>query len=40
MALDGAGADWIQEGEQVANPYYGADMLRCGSLTERIEKGD
>jgi len=30
MAMDGAGANWIQTGETVANPYYGASMLRCG----------
>ena len=25
-----AGAGWVQEGSKVANPYYGAQMLRCG----------
>ncbi len=25
-----AGGEWIQEGEEPANPYYGASMLRCG----------
>jgi Cu(I)/Ag(I) efflux system membrane fusion protein len=33
MAQDGAGADWLQRGEQTANPYYGSMMLRCGSRT-------
>jgi Cu(I)/Ag(I) efflux system membrane fusion protein len=23
-------AGWVQEGSEVANPYYGARMLRCG----------
>lgn len=23
-------AGWVQEGSEVANPYYGAEMLRCG----------
>lgn len=31
MAMDGAGAYWMQGGSTVANPYYGAAMLRCGS---------
>jgi Cu(I)/Ag(I) efflux system membrane fusion protein len=30
MALEGKGASWIQDTEEVANPYYGAIMLRCG----------
>ena len=38
MALDGEGADWIQEGEETANPYYGSEMLRCGSLTELLSQ--
>ena len=31
MAAGGAGAHWLQLDKQVANPYYGASMLRCGS---------
>jgi len=27
-----ADATWLQEGTTVANPYYGASMLRCGSI--------
>jgi len=30
MAFDGKGGSWLQNSEQVANPYYGAMMLRCG----------
>jgi Cu(I)/Ag(I) efflux system membrane fusion protein len=37
MALDGEGGDWIQTGEETANPYYGASMYRCGSLDRSIE---
>jgi len=29
MAL-GTGADWLQVGDVTSNPYYGAEMLRCG----------
>ncbi len=36
MAFDDAGADWIQTGETVANPYYGAKMLRCGYLKQPL----
>ena len=32
MAFDDTGADWLQRGETVANPYYGASMLRCGAV--------
>ncbi len=39
MALDGAGADWIQLGEETANPYYGASMLRCGDLQDSLPGG-
>ncbi len=36
MAFDGRGAAWLQVGERVANPYFGAAMLRCGEeSTER-----
>jgi len=31
MALEGAGADWLQVTDETANPYYGESMLRCGS---------
>jgi Cu(I)/Ag(I) efflux system membrane fusion protein len=33
MALE-AGATWLQTGDVVANPYYGASMLRCGEIRE------
>jgi hypothetical protein len=31
MALDGDGGDWLQFGDETANPYYGDAMLRCGN---------
>ena len=34
MAFDNKGADWLQRDARLANPYFGARMLRCGS-TER-----
>ncbi|MCC5821664.1 MAG: efflux RND transporter periplasmic adaptor subunit [Phycisphaerales bacterium] len=40
MALDNKGADWLQRGEQVNNPYFGASMLRCGDIRESFEPID
>lgn len=31
MAFNNRGANWLQEGEQTLNPYFGSQMLRCGS---------
>jgi len=39
MAFGGKGGDWIQADNTVANPYYGASMLRCGSIREPLKKG-
>jgi Cu(I)/Ag(I) efflux system membrane fusion protein len=38
MALEGEGADWLQQGTQTANPYYGMQMPRCGSRTEVLSQ--
>jgi Cu(I)/Ag(I) efflux system membrane fusion protein len=42
MAFDGRGADWLQADQLVNNPYYGAMMLRCGSVKETLvsDKGE
>jgi Cu(I)/Ag(I) efflux system membrane fusion protein len=40
MALSGVGADWIQAGDEVLNPYYGSMMLGCGDRTRGIESGE
>jgi len=32
MAFDNRGAAWLQAGEQIANPYFGHMMLRCGTI--------
>ncbi|MEQ9616546.1 MAG: efflux RND transporter periplasmic adaptor subunit [Phycisphaerales bacterium] len=34
MAFDNAGADWVQRGETIDNPYFGETMLRCGEIRE------
>ena len=36
MAFDGKGGNWVQSDTQVANPYYGSMMLRCGSVKKQI----
>ena len=36
MALEDAGAYWLQAPGDVANPYYGASMLRCGEAVETL----
>lgn len=36
MAFEGEGADWLSEFETIKNPYYGEEMLECGSVKERF----
>lgn len=40
MAFNNRGAAWLQKARQVDNPYFGASMLRCGSVTETIRKDE
>lgn len=37
MAFDDKGAHWLQDAEQLANPYYATQMKRCGEVVQRIE---
>lgn len=39
MADDHAGAQWLQEGETVMNPYYGHQMQQCGEIKGNFGKG-
>lgn len=32
----GGSADWLAEEEQIANPYHGSRMLRCGDVVRKI----
>lgn len=32
----GGSADWLSREEQIANPYHGDRMLRCGELIKRL----
>lgn len=34
MAFDNRGASWIQDREEINNPYFGDMMLRCGEIKE------
>ncbi len=36
MAFDNKGAYWLQNNDQLANPYYGSAMYRCGSQVETL----
>jgi len=38
MAFDFEGADWVQSGDVVKNPYFGAEMQSCGSVKRDLEK--
>ena len=40
MAFKNKGAAWLQSGEQIANPYFGAKMLRCGSINRTFAAAD
>ncbi|MFN8335429.1 MAG: efflux RND transporter periplasmic adaptor subunit [Cyclobacteriaceae bacterium] len=37
MAFDNKGAYWISQEEQVSNPYFGEQMLRCGETKEILK---
>jgi Cu(I)/Ag(I) efflux system membrane fusion protein len=36
MVYGDRGADWLQDNDQLLNPYFGAMMLKCGDLKETI----
>jgi len=40
MAFQNQGAAWLQRDATVNNPYFGAMMLRCGSVLEIISEGE
>lgn len=39
MAFDNKGANWLQTSAVVDNPYFGAEMLKCGSLDAEVQPG-
>jgi Protein of unknown function (DUF3347) len=38
MANDGKGANWLSKENAIKNPYYGKQMLICGSTVEAIKQ--
>jgi hypothetical protein len=37
MYNDGKGAVWISEAKAIKNPYYGSQMLTCGSVKKEFK---
>ncbi|KAF5277834.1 hypothetical protein FQR65_LT15918 [Abscondita terminalis] len=37
MFNDGKGANWLSKEKSIQNPYYGSQMLTCGSIKETIK---
>ena len=37
MYNNGAGADWLSKDKIIKNPYYGTQMINCGSIIETIK---
>ena len=37
MAFDNKGAVWLSETKEIKNPYFGSNMLNCGSVQEIIQ---
>jgi len=38
MAFDDKGATWLQNKEEIRNPYFGAAMLKCGEASRRLKE--
>ncbi len=36
MAFGGKGGIWLQDGDDLANPYYGAAMYKCGAVQKTL----
>ena len=36
MAFDFKGAKWIQQGEDISNPYFGTQMIGCGDIKQTL----
>lgn len=37
MAFDNQGGFWLSDSEQIRNPYFGDQMLTCGSVKEKLQ---
>ena len=38
MAFDDKGAEWLQDNQEIRNPFYGPAMLKCGEVIEAISE--
>lgn len=38
MAFDNKGAYWLSNNTEIINPYFGDEMLHCGSVVETIKE--
>ncbi len=38
MANNDRGAEWLSLSSEIANPYYGSEMLKCGEVTETLNR--
>lgn len=38
MAFNNSGGYWFSNDKEIRNPYFGDKMLKCGAITETIEK--
>ena len=36
MAFGGKGGEWLQNNDDLANPYFGSMMYKCGSIVEQL----
>jgi len=36
MYQDNTGADWLSTSSEIKNPYFGEEMLTCGTVTQEI----
>ncbi len=36
MAFNNRGAHWLSDTTEVVNPYFGDEMLHCGSVTDTL----
>lgn len=37
MANEGNGGDWLSSERKIENPYYGSEMLECGSVLQEVK---
>jgi len=38
MAFDGKGAEWLSNSKEIRNPYFGDQMLTCGTTLKLFSK--